>query len=254
MELSCLECEDNGDLVIDRQSGDVICRNCGLVADSHIMDTDDFYFNDNCFITNETTESSTQFNSITLNSLNEINKICSQVNLPEAIKKEACYIFNNIKTVKRKNNNSMYATVIFIACQKVGFPRSKNEIINCITGVSLKDFSKFFKKCVLEVGIGGSNSQTNSSEFMVRFCFKLGLNNSEIKLCQDIADKCAVENFSISHTPVSLAASIIYFITFLPNISKRPKLSAIVEVTNVANVTIRTIYKCLKDIQDKLLS
>lgn len=259
----CEECEGGGDLVEDRQSGDVICRNCGLVADSRIMDMECEYIynneNANCFpsinkIIGKDDDGNTDIlNSHTLSSLNEIGKLCGQASLPTFIQEEAYRIFHKVKTIKRKSNNSMYATVIFIACRTTGFPRSKNEIINGIPDVSMKDFSKYYKKCILEVGTTVS-FQTKPSEFMVRFCSKLGLNNSEILLCQNIATKCVSEEIAENHTPVALAASIVYFITLLPNVSKRIKLSSIAEVTNVANVTIRSIYKGLKLIEDKLVT
>jgi transcription initiation factor TFIIIB Brf1 subunit/transcription initiation factor TFIIB len=208
--LVCIECEDGGDFVIDRQNGDAICTNCGLVADYQIMDTEfDYGYNENT--NNINTDGNVELpNSLTLNSLNEIKKICGQASLTPIIQDEACRIFIKVKTIKRKNNNSMYATVIFIACQKTGNPRSKNEIINSIPNVCMKDFSKFFKKCVLEIG---GSSHTKPTDFMIRFCSKLGLNNSDIKLCKRIAEKCVSDE--LNNTPVALAAAIIYFASFL---------------------------------------
>ena len=243
----CANCSLASDFVVDKQSGDVICTNCGLVVESHMMESYEYCFNEQYSLTPKVI-----VNTATLLSLNEIEKICGRIRLPDTIIIEACRIFKIINSIKRKNNNSMYATVIYIACQTIGFPRSKNEVVNSISGVSLKDFSKFFKKCILELGDEQPKQHNNSKEFMIRFCSKLGLNNSEMKLCLDISDKCSTYEFLVSHTPVSLAASIIYYTSLQPKTQTQITLSDIVDVTNVANVTIRTICKCLKTNEHKL--
>jgi len=159
------------------------------------------------------------------------------------------------------NRDGIKAASIYIACRKLGHPRTAQEIANifnldktsassgCSNAVNLLQYVNRNRNC----GGGGTELCISSpSNFIQRFCSNLNLPLMASHLCNFIATK--VESDQLlpdDNTPQSVAAGIIYFVVKLMKLEITK--GDIRLICNVSEVTINKCSKKIESIQTKVV-
>jgi transcription initiation factor TFIIB len=158
------------------------------------------------------------------------------------------------KTFRGDNKEGILAASIYISCRINQYPRTAKELAaifhldvgsathGCknaqnILNIIEKDLDQSDKTCF---------TKPKPDDFIDRYCSKLNINDELTRLCHFIAIRIEKNNLMVEHTPDSIAAGIIYFVSQLCNlnISKR-------DVTGISELSEVTINKCYKKIEKK---
>mmetsp|Transcript_5877 Transcript_5877/g.15099 ORF Transcript_5877/g.15099 Transcript_5877/m.15099 type:complete len:325 (+) Transcript_5877:75-1049(+) len=224
------ECKDCGgmDFVEARQSGDVICTGCGLVAESHLMDEGSEWrtFADNDKNNGDPSRVGAAVNSLVDNgsaastgilngkggfsnlerlhargntsdrhmmgAFGAISSLSERLGLKDNIKHRACELYKEIvdadKSVKSRPGSAMHASCIFIACKQEGYPRTFNEIVP-IANASKKDIGRCYKLIVKVLKVDMKDMGViHASDYMRRFCNSLGMSNQDTKAATEMVN------------------------------------------------------------------
>ena len=94
-------------------------------------------------------------------------------------------------------------------------------------------------------------TSTKATDLCIRYCSQLGLPAKITMISQDLAETMSTTGDLAGRSPLSVAASVIYFISHLLRTPKSAK--AISEVAGVSEGTIRTSYKKVYDQKDTVI-
>ncbi|KAK1262395.1 Transcription initiation factor IIB [Acorus gramineus] len=164
------------------------------------------------------------------------------------LKDRACEIYKKVedlKSVRGRNQDAIYAACLYIACRQEDRPRTVKEICSIANGATKKEIGRakefIVKQLEVEMGQSMDMGTIHAGDFLRRFCSHLGMTNQAVKAAQEAVQKA--EELDIRRSPISIAAAIIYIITQLSD-DKKP-LKDISLATGVAEGTIRNSYKDL---------
>ncbi len=93
--------------------------------------------------------------------------------------------------------------------------------------------------------------KTTPIVFIERYCSKLCINNELTSLGKFIANKIDKKNLIPENTPHSIAAGIVYFISYICNLNISKKNINL--VSEISEVTINKCFKKLELIKDELI-
>ncbi|CAL5223302.1 g5793 [Coccomyxa viridis] len=222
-EQRCSEC-GSLDLLEDRANGDVVCTNCGVVAESHIMDEGSEWrtFGDN-------RDASTP----------------------------ACKIYKEAasqhpKGFKGKSRAAMCAAVVYAACRQAGYARTLNEVHAVVADTSKKEIAKCYKFLVEDIKM--KVERITSASLVRRFCVALGLGAREAKAAEEMAraavpseDGNRLTNAPLrpwdGKSPASVAAAVVYAISSL---SLQPSSAReVAQAAAIAEGTVTSTYKAM---------
>ena len=182
--------------------------------------------------------------------------------IPRIFIDDAMAIYKDLseqKMFRGLNRDGMKAASIYISCRLNGCPRTAHEIAE----IFMLDKTSATNGCSMSVNIM-SNIDRNTSNstpielcankpslFIERYCSRLNINKELTALSKFIANK--IEQFGIinDNTPHSIAAGIIYFISFMFNLSISK--TDIKQICNVSEVTINKCFKKMELIKEKLI-
>ena len=146
-------------IIIDKQSGDIICSNCGIVKDEHIMSYQESY-DDDIMIIGENSKDEYFENKMIYTTISkpmclmtkihiqqninqkqlyrnkefdEIDKLCERLNTTEHISKDAKHLFHKLcaeKIYRGPNRKAMMACCIMQSLSNNGLIRDISEICN----------------------------------------------------------------------------------------------------------------------------
>ncbi|KAK4705913.1 transcription initiation factor TFIIB, partial [Phenoliferia sp. Uapishka_3] len=183
--------------------------------------------------------------------------MCDAISLPKSISDTAKQLFKRVdeeKLLKGKNQDAIIAACIFIACRQGRVPRTFKEIV-ALTSVPKKDIGQCFK--VLErafetTGPGaGPNATASADSFITRYCNHLGLPVPVQRAAVFVVTRVGEEGVLAGRSPITVAAACILFATSLWGIPAKAK--DIAQVAGVQDSTIRTSYKFLYAVKEKLV-
>lgn len=272
----CPECREEENIIEDYKNGYNVCGSCGCTIGGRIIDERGEWrtFSDsaenpsrvggpsNPFLDSEQLDtiissgaglssyslSKTQMKSslrgperALINGLNLISAFCERKNLSKTISDSAKYIFKTVeekKVLKGKNLEGVAGACIYIACRKAGFVRTFKEV-SILTAVPKKEIGRCYKAIFPYID---KMAVVSTEDIVVRFCSDLMLSIEIQKVALIISQRAQALGCIAGKSPDSIAAAIIYFITYLfPSQKKVQKDIPI--VTNVTDVTIKNTYK-----------
>jgi transcription initiation factor TFIIB len=157
------------------------------------------------------------------------------------------------------NRDGIIAASIYISCRINNNPRTAKEIAimfhldNTSATKGCKNATSIIN--TLEKDLEGNEktsfSETNPLTFISRFCSKLSMTKELIKLCEFIAIQIDKNNYIPENTPHSIAAGIVYFVSFVTNTNITKK--NIHDITEISEVTINKCYKKMYNIRSKIV-
>lgn len=166
---------------------------------------------------------------------------------------------SEIKSFRGLNREGIIAASIYVACKINQCPRTAKEISE-IFNLDKASATKGCKTALalideMEHSIADNDktsiTQTTPEVFIERFCSKLNICSELTKLCRFIALRIQQKQYITENTPHSIAAGIIYFVSFMCNleISKHE----VNVTTGISEVTINKCFKKLEKYKKELL-
>ncbi|XP_044962054.1 transcription initiation factor IIB-like [Hordeum vulgare subsp. vulgare] len=147
-----------------------------------------------------------------------------------------------------RKRDAVYAACLYIACRNLGMPRTYKELASVTAGgaESKKDIGKMtthIKRLlgeedgqVMDIGV------VSASDYLRRFCSRLGLGNQEVRDAQEAVRKVE-EGLDVRRNPESVAAAIIYMVVQRAGAGRSVKDVSV--ATGVAEGTIKEAHKDL---------
>ncbi|KAI5184331.1 transcription initiation factor TFIIB [Nematocida homosporus] len=273
---SCPDCKEEEKIIEDYKNGYNVCGACGCTIGGRIIDEKGEWrtFSDsaenpsrvggpsNPFLDSEQLDTlissgaglssyslaKTQMKSslrgperALINGLNLITAFCERKNLSKTISDAAKYIFKTVekkKVLKGKNLEGVAAACIYIACRKAGFVRTFKEV-SVLTAVPKKEIGRCYKAIFPHIE---KMAVVSTEDIVARFCSDLTLSIEIQKVALAISKRAQVLGCIAGKSPDSIAAAIIYLITYLFPTQKKIQKDIQI-VTNVTDVTIKNTYK-----------
>lgn len=157
------------------------------------------------------------------------------------------------------NKNGLLIASIYISFRINEYPRTAKELaamFNIDVAVATKG-CKLAMMILNDLECDISNDKktnfvkTTPTDFIERYCSRLNINSELTQLCKFMCSKIEKENLMQSNTPNSIAAGIVYYISYLCglNVSK----TDVKNVSEISEVTINKCYKTLEPMTDKLI-
>ncbi|RWS20341.1 transcription initiation factor IIB-like isoform X1 [Leptotrombidium deliense] len=180
---------------------------------------------------------------VLINAYKEIRNIGKSISISQNIIDRANLFFKQFhdgNKLKSRSHKAIAAACLYIACRHEGAFRTFKEIC-AVSNVSKCRIARsfFMLNEVLETSI---NSIT-TGDFMSRFCSNLNLSSSVQRAATHIAEKAEELDILAGKSPISVAAAALYFTS--QTFAEEKSLKEIVEVTGVAESTIRQSYKLM---------
>lgn len=244
-------------------SGEVICKNCGLVTEEYSI-VNQFISNtiknhaqmpglgsaggrpiNGRYVKDSWLRSTKEKNNILANK--QIGLICEKMNLPKYVIQDAKLIFKRAMdkglNIGRDNNSFVYSS-IYASCNINSIPRVPLEFtIN--TSISkaklLKVYNILKNKLNLEV------KQVDITDLIHRFGNNLKLNHNAIGLACEIFEKLKTTSVLDGKYPQTIVAGLLYV---SGKLNKDPRTQR--EIANVVGVLEVTIRKMSKIINKEL--
>ncbi|PIN16064.1 Transcription initiation factor TFIIB [Handroanthus impetiginosus] len=283
----CTDCRRETVVVFDRASGDAVCSECGLVLESRFIDetaewrtfADDSGDHDpnrvgaavnpllsdcapSTVVSGPVAGVSRVMNNqrdpsaAVVSAFSSIADLADRLSLVTTIKDRACEMYKRLhdqKANKGRKVEILAAACIFIACRQEGKSRTIKEICFALNGAKKKDFSRAvdFVTRTLKVEMIKSIdvASPNAGDYLIRFCYKLGMGYNEIKIVQETMQK--LQELDIRRNPTSIAAAVIFMINKLSG--SKSSLRDIANATTVAETTIRSACKDLYPYAQQIL-
>ena len=157
------------------------------------------------------------------------------------------------------NKNGLLIASIYISFRINEYPRTAKELasmFNIDVGVATKG-CKLAMTILNDLECDMSNdkkttfTKTTPVDFIERYCSRLNINSELTQLCKFICTKIEKDHLMQSNTPNSIAAGIVYYISYLCglNVNKND----VKNVSEISEVTINKCYKILETMTDKLI-
>ncbi|MBD3196596.1 MAG: transcription initiation factor IIB [Candidatus Lokiarchaeota archaeon] len=276
---SCPEC--NGQIISRENTGELVCRNCGLVLGERNVD---FTHSGKRAYTKQEREARDRTGAPISNLIpnmelttvidkkgiknpdlkravkwdtrmpwakrnlliatTELKRISGNLNLPTHVKMEAMSVYRKAykkKLLRGRSINAMVAAAIYYACRKKKVPRTLQEILDQTSEIP-RDVRRSYRAIIKELKLKAPN--TDPSALIPRYVAELNL-NAEIEGLAIKIVKAFTENFPTSgKDPKGICAGAIYLAIRMKKIDLTQK--EIADVISITEVTLRSRYKELK--------
>lgn len=275
----CPEC--GGAIIALKETGDLICNQCGLVLEEKRLDLS--HDGRRAFTVNEKNSRERTgapisvlvpdiglTNVIDRNKINnpdlkraakwntrmswekrniliattELKRISTNLHLPNHVKQDAMSLYKEVfkrKLLRGRSINSMIAACIYYAIRKYRITRTLQEVLD-ETNEKGKDVRRCYGVLIRELNLKAPN--TNPIALIPRYITKLRLSSEIEKLAIKIADTY-ISNFVTSgKDPKGIVGGAIYLASKIKNENFTQK--QIADLIGVTEVTLRSRYKELK--------
>jgi transcription initiation factor TFIIB len=177
--------------------------------------------------------------------LGEIDRMASALGLPENVRETASVIYRRAleeDLLPGRSIEAMATASLYAAARQANTPRSLDECAR-VSRVDQQSFARAYRYVVSELGL--AVEPADPASYLPRFVSDLDLSEEVERLARELLEAAKEESVHSGKSPVGLAAASIYAAALLTN--ERVTQSAVGEVTEVSEVTIRNRYKELLD-------
>ncbi|MFB6172503.1 MAG: transcription initiation factor IIB family protein, partial [Haloarculaceae archaeon] len=134
---------------------------------------------------------------------------------------------------------------LYAAARQAGTPRSLDEI-SSVSRVEKDEIARTYRYVVRELNLEIQPADPES--YVPRFASDLGLSDESERRARDLLGNAKEQGLHSGKSPVGLAAAAVYAAALLTN--EKVTQSAVSEVANISEVTIRNRYKELLEAED----
>lgn len=212
------------------------------------------------FALNRLNARSNQQDRTLMDAIKSIADMCERMKMASNIKDKAIEIYqevSDLKNLKGRGTNALYATCVYAACSNLNVKRTFKEICQAIPELNKKDIGRIYlqiSEIYKEQGkVLGSTS--HPKDVMNRWSSSFNLSWEAKRAANDMAINAVdrPKEDSKSHSrrpwdgknPNSIAAGIMYTILQVLKLQGKKEfhMQQLVQVTGVAEVTIKQTYK-----------
>lgn len=170
----------------------------------------------------------------------ELKRICSNLNLPDYIKKEAMYLYKQAfekKLLRGRSINGVVAACIYYAIRIKKIPITFQEVID-ETSTSAKDVRRYYATVIREFNLKAPNA--DPINLIPKNIAKLGLNNEIEKMTLSFLKTYKSNIHTSGKNPKGIVAGAIYLSCKIKELSITQ--SEIAKIVGVTEVTLRSRY------------
>ncbi|KAL6059035.1 transcription initiation factor IIB [Balamuthia mandrillaris] len=279
-ELICPECKNpNGDIREDHSSGDMVCRECGLVIGERLVDpraekrtfadsdsdpsrtskVNEFLRSNGLATEIATGGKMSQYqrriqvekeDQALLAGFEKITHISEILKLPQRIRIKAKELYSQFEAKRNKTmrakRDSIVAAIIYMACKEESVPRTFKEISR-ETDIPFKEIRKYY--LALTKLLPKGEGRTSAANLVHRFGNGLKLPFEVCSTAATVAEKGSP--LLEGRDPSSIAAACLLFACKLHN-QPRPERDIAV-AASISPTTLKNAFKILMDNQAKVL-
>ncbi|MFT4922891.1 MAG: transcription initiation factor TFIIB, partial [Haloarculaceae archaeon] len=182
--------------------------------------------------------------------LGEIDRMASALGLPENVRETASVIYRRAledDLLPGRSIEGVATAALYAAARQAGTPRSLDEIAT-VSRVERMELTRTYRYVVRQLNLEVKPADPRS--YVPRFASDLGLSDEAERQARELLDAARESGAMSGKSPVGLAAASVYAAALLAN--EKVTQSAVSEVANISEVTIRNRYKELLDAKEGL--
>jgi transcription initiation factor TFIIB len=180
--------------------------------------------------------------------LGEIDRMASALGLPTDIRETASVIYRRAldeDLLPGRSIEGVATAALYAAARQAGTPRSLDEVA-AVSRVDAMEFKRAYRYIVRELGL--EVRPADPTQYLPRFASDLDVSDESERIARDLLTAAADAGIHSGKSPVGLAAAAIYAGALLAN--EKVTQSAVSDVANVSEVTIRNRYQELLENAD----
>ncbi|MFB6137251.1 MAG: transcription initiation factor IIB family protein [Halobacteriaceae archaeon] len=173
--------------------------------------------------------------------LGEIDRMASALGLPTEVRETASVIYRRALSedlLPGRSIEGVSTAALYAAARMANNPRTIDEVA-AVSRIDEMEFKRTYRYIVRELGL--EVAPADPASYLPRFASELGLSDESEHRARDLLDAGAEAGITSGKSPVGLAAAAIYAAALLTN--EKVTQSAVSEVTEVSEVTIRNRYQ-----------
>lgn len=177
--------------------------------------------------------------------LGEINRMSSQLDIPQSIQETASMIYRQATKedlIRGRSIEGVSGAALYIACRHINVPRTLDEIAE-VARIPKKELGRTFRFIAQELDI--NMMPASPMDYVPRFCSKLGASQEVSKEADEILRKASEIGITSGRSPTSIAAAAIYIAGLRCGVSITQR--EVAEATCTTEVTVRNRYKELAE-------
>ena len=167
--------------------------------------------------------------------------MASALGLPENIRETASVIYQRAleeDLLPGRSIEGVATASLYAAARQAGTPRSLDEI-SAVSRVGKTEMTRTYRYVVRELGL--EIQPADPEQYVPRFASALDLSEEVERTARDLLGSAREAEIHSGKSPVGLAAAAVYAAALLTN--EKVTQSAVGDVANVSEVTIRNRYK-----------
>jgi transcription initiation factor TFIIB len=181
--------------------------------------------------------------------LGEIDRMASALGLPKSVRETASVIYRRALSenlLPGRSIEGVATSAVYAAARQAGVPRSLDEVAG-VSRVEKSEIARTYRYVVRELEIKVAPADPES--YVPRFVSSLGLSEEVDIRARQLLGSAKEQGVHSGKSPVGLAAAAVYAAALLTN--ERTTQSAVSEVADISEVTIRNRYHELLEAEQK---
>jgi len=173
--------------------------------------------------------------------LGEIDRMASALGLPEDVRETASVIYRralNEDLLPGRSIEGVASAALYAAARQTGTPRSIDEVAQ-VSRIDEMEFKRTYRYIVRELNL--EIQPADPEQYVGRFASELDLSDESEQRARELLRTAKEEGLHSGKSPVGLAAAAVYAAPLLCN--EEITQSAVADVTDISEVTIRNRYK-----------
>jgi transcription initiation factor TFIIB len=181
--------------------------------------------------------------------LGEIDRMASALGLPDNVRETASVIYRRAldeDLLPGRSIEGVATSALYAAARQAGTPRSLDEIA-AVSRVDKDEIARTYRYVVRELALEIQPADPES--YVPRFTSDLDLPEEVERRARDLLETAKKQGVHSGKSPVGLAAAAVYAASLLAN--EKVTQSAVSEVANISEVTIRNRYHELLEAEEE---
>jgi transcription initiation factor TFIIB len=183
--------------------------------------------------------------------LGEIDRMASALGLPENVRETAAVIYRRALSedlLPGRSIEGVSTATVYAAARMAGVPRSLDEIDE-VSRVGKDEIARTYRYVARELKL--EVKPADPEQYVPRFCSALDLSDETERRARELLSNAKEQGVHSGKSPVGLAAAAVYAASLLCN--EKTTQSAVSEVADISEVTIRNRYHELLEAEEGLL-
>jgi transcription initiation factor TFIIB len=184
--------------------------------------------------------------------LGEIDRMASALGLPENVRETASVIYRRAlgeDLLPGRSIEGVATSCVYAAARMAGVPRSLDEITD-ISRVEKSEVARTYRYIARELSL--EVKPADPEQYVPRFASSLDLSEEAEMRARQLLKNAKDKGVHSGKSPVGLAAAAVYAASLLTN--EKTTQSAVSEVADISEVTIRNRYHELLEAEDSLIA